>query len=200
MVKSGLTERIDVSHYRLSLHLTLAFIIYILLLWNYLKYKNQQIFIYNKKLPSYLPILFIFCILVQICVGGLMSGLDAGKLYQSWPLMNQSYFPDDSNLEDLFSLRAFETPSIVQFIHRNIAYLIVLIFLIITTIIFKNKDFIYMRTTILLVFASLSLQIVLGILTVLSGAQIILASMHQIGSIILVTTSLILVFKNSKIN
>ena len=57
-----------------------------------------------------------------------------------------------------------------------------------------------MRKTILLVFVSLTLQIVLGILTVLSGAQIILASMHQIGSIILVTTSLILVFKNSRVN
>ena len=76
MVKSGLTEGIDVSHYLLSIHLTLAFIIYILLLWNYLKYKNQKIFIHNKKLPLYLPILFTFCILVQICVGGLMSGLD----------------------------------------------------------------------------------------------------------------------------
>ena len=88
----------------------------------------------------------------------------------------------------------------MQFIHRNIAYLIVLIFFIIAAIIFKNKDFIYMRKTILLVFASLSLQIVLGILTVITGAQIILASMHQIGSVILVTTSLILVFKNSKIS
>ena len=62
MVKSGLTENIDVSHYRLALHLTIAFIIFILLLWNYLKYRNQQTFIYDRKLPSYLPILFIFLI------------------------------------------------------------------------------------------------------------------------------------------
>ena len=106
----------------------------------------------------------------------------------------------EPNLKDLFSLNFFNTPSLVQFIHRNLAYIIILIFIITATIIFKNKDFTYMRTTILLVFASLSLQIVLGILTVLSGTQIILASMHQIGSIILVITSLILVFKNSKIN
>ena len=200
MVKSGLTEGIDVSHYRLSLHLTLAFIIYILLLWNYLKYKNQQIFTYNKKLPSYLPILFIFCILVQICVGGLMSGLDAGKLYESWPLMNQSYFPDDSSINDLFSMEAFETPSIVQFIHRNIAYFIILLFSFITIRIYRNENFIYLRNVTLLVFIILFLQTFLGILTVLSGAQIILASMHQIGSILLITASLILVFKNSRIN
>ena len=71
---------------------------------------------------------------------------------------------------------------------------------IIAIIIFRNDDFIYMRKTILFVFLSLVFQVVLGILTVLSGAQIILASMHQIGSIILVTTSLTLVFKNSRIS
>lgn len=197
MVKSGLVEGTNVSHYRLALHLTLAFIIFILLLWNYLKYRNQLNFIHNKKLPSYLLILFIFCILVQICMGAFVSGLDAGQIYQSWPLMNRSYFPDDSNLKDLFSLKAFETPSIVQFIHRNIAYFIILLFSFIVTIIYKNEDFIYLRNTALLVFIFLFLQTFFGILTVLSGTQIILASMHQIGSILLVTTSLILVFKNS---
>ena len=200
MVKSGLTERTDVSHYRLSLHLTLAFIIFILLFWKYLIFKNQQIVIRNKKLPYYLPIFFTICILLQIIIGGFVSGLDAGQIYQSWPLMNQSYFPDDSNLKDLFSMKAFETPSIVQFIHRNLAYFIILLFFFIATIIYRNRDFAYLRKTVLLIFIFLFLQIFLGILTVLSGAQIILASMHQIGSILLITTSLILVFKNSRIN
>ena len=200
MVKSGLSERTDVSHYRLALHLTVAFVIFILLFWNYLKYINNEDLQFYRKLPFYLPIFFISCIILQIIIGAFVSGLDAGQIYQSWPLMNQSYFPDDSHLIDLFSLKSFNTPSLVQFIHRNMAYLILLIFLINATIIFGNNDFIYMRKTILIVFVSLFVQIVLGILTVLSSAQIILASMHQIGSIILVTTSLILVFKNSKIS
>ena len=200
MVKSGLTERTDVSHYRLALHLTLAFIIFILLLWNYLKYKNQQSPIHNKRLPSYLPILFISCVLIQICMGAFVSGLDAGQIYQTWPLMSQSYFPNDSNIKDLFSINALETPSIVQFIHRNIAYFIILLFSFIATIIYRNKDFVYLRSAVLLVFVFLFLQTFLGILTVLSGAQIILASMHQIGSILLIATSLILVFKNSRTN
>ena len=114
--------------------------------------------------------------------------------------MNHSYFPDDSNLKDLFSMNAFEIPSVVQFIHRNIAYLIILLFSFIAIIIYRNEDFFYLRKTTLLIFLFLFLQTFLGILTVLSGAQIILASMHQIGSILLITTSLILVFKNSKIN
>ena len=200
MVKSGLTERTDVSHYRLSLHLTLAFVIFILLLWNYFKYKNQKTLIRNKKLPSYLLIFFTFCILVQISIGAFVSGLDAGQIYQSWPLMNHGYFPDDSSLKDLFSMKAFDTPSIVQFVHRNVAYFIILLFSFIVIIIYRNNDFIYLRSAVLLVFIFLFLQTLLGILTVLSGAQIVLASMHQIGSIFLIATSLILVFKNSRIN
>ncbi len=200
MVRSGLTEKTDVSHYRLAMHLTLAFIIFILLLWNYLEHKEQQVFISNKKLPLHLPIFFILFLLLQICIGALVSGLDAGKIYQSWPLMNQSYFPDDSNLRDLFSMKALEMPSILQFIHRNVAYFIILLFSFIATIIYRYKDFTYLRNITHLIFIFLFLQTFLGILTVLSGSQIILASMHQIGSILLITASLILVFKNSRIN
>ena len=200
MVRSGLTEKTDVSHYRLATHLTLAFIIFILLLWNYLEHREQQVLISNKKLPLHLPIFFILFLLLQICVGALVSGLDAGKIYQSWPLMNQSYFPDDSNLRDLFSMKALETPSILQFIHRNVAYFIILLFSFIAIIIYRYKDFAYLRNITQLIFIFLFLQTFLGILTVLSGSWIILASMHQTGSILLVTTSLILVFKNSRIN
>ena len=200
MVKSGLTDRIDVSHYRLSLHLILAFFIFILLLWNYLKYKNQQILKHHKKISTYLLVFFIFCILVQISIGALVSGLDAGQIYQSWPLMNQNFFPDDSNYRDLFSVKAFEIPSIVQFMHRNMAYFIFLLSICIGVIVFNDKGFEYLRKTTLFVLLFILLQTLLGIFTVISGAQIFLASMHQMGSILLITASLILLFKNSRIN
>ena len=200
MVTSGLSVRTDVSHYRLSLHLTLAFVIFILLLWNFLKYKYEEKFISYPKLPKYIPIFFLIIILLQISVGALVSGLDAGQIYQSWPLMNSSYYPDDVDIKVLFSLNAFQTPSVVQFIHRNIAYMIFIFYLPILYLIIKNKVFMYLRNIALLIFIFLFLQIFLGILTVLSGEQISLASIHQIGSILLVTASLILVFKNSRIN
>ncbi len=200
MVKSGLSERTDVSHYRLSIHLTLAFIIFIFLLWSFFKIKYKNKFNTFYKLPYYLPNFFIFLILLQISIGALVSGLDAGQIYQSWPLMNQSYFPDDSNFKDLFLLSALETPSLVQFIHRNLAYLILLHFIIMMIVVLRNTNFLYLKNSILLLLSAILLQIFLGILTILSGAQIVLASLHQIGSIYLVFTSLILVFKNSKIN
>ena len=200
MVKSGLTDRIDVSHYRLSLHLILAFFIFILLLWNYLKYKNQQILKHHKKISTYLLVFFIFCILVQISIGALVSGLDAGQIYQSWPLMNQNFFPDDSNYRDLFSVKAFEIPSIVQFMHRNMAYFIFLLSICIGVIVFNDKGFENIRKTTLILLLFILLQTLLGIFTVISGSQIFLASMHQMGSILLITASLILLFKNSRIN
>ena len=129
MVKSGLTERTDVSHYRLSIHLTLAFIIFILLFWNCLTYKNSKTFFSNKKNTFYLSLIFLILIMIQIFVGALVSGLDAGQIYNSWPLMNNNYFPDDSNIKNFFSLETLNNPSLLQFIHRNIAYLII-IFLI----------------------------------------------------------------------
>jgi len=200
MVQSGLTDRTDVSHYRLALHLLIAFIIFILLLWNYLTFSNKEPSVENKKLPYNLPIIFMICLLIQICLGAFVSGLDAGQIYQTWPLMNQNYFPDDSNFMDLFNIKVFETPSLLQFIHRNIAYFIVILFLYIGIIVFKDENFVYLRKITFYVSIFLFLQTFLGIITVLSGAQIFLASMHQIGSIFLVTTALILVYKNSRIN
>ena len=198
MVKSGLVERTDVSQYRLSLHLTTAFIIYILLFWTYLKLINTKNYKYFKKLPYKISYVFTFMILLQISLGAFVSGLDAGKIYQSWPLMGDSFFPNDSNLKDLFSLQLFDEPSLVQFLHRNFAYVILLFFIFISYFVYSNNDFHHIRKSVFFIFIALFVQIVLGILTIMSGAQIILASMHQIVSIFLISTSLNLSFKDSK--
>jgi heme a synthase len=200
MVKSGLTERTDVSQYRLSAHLTLAFIIYALLTLKYFQSINLKNLNSGKKLPYALPLIFVFLVLLQISIGAFVSGLDAGQIYQTWPLMNQTYFPDDSLIKDLFTLKVFDTPSLMQFVHRNIAYLILLIFLIMGYLIYANKNYYYLKKSYLVILLVLLLQIVLGIFTVVNGAQIIFASMHQIGSIFLITVSLILVIRNYKIN
>ena len=200
MVKSGLVDRIDVSQYRLSLHLTLAIIIFCILFWNYLKNISQNNFESNVKISFYLPVIFLIILILQISLGAFVSGLDAGQIYQSWPLMNQNYFPDDSMFSDLFSLKIFETPSLAQFIHRNVAYIMLVFFLVILFIVFKNDDLAYLRKSAILVFLFLLLQLFLGILTIIFGAQIFFASMHQLGSIILLASTLILVFKNSRIN
>ena len=122
MVKSGLVNDIDVSHFRLSIHLVIAFLILSMIFWNYLKILN--IHNTNIRINKFIPISFLILIFLQIILGAFVSGMDAGKIYNSWPLMGSTYFPNDNNFVDLFRLDAFSDPSLVQFMHRNLAYLI----------------------------------------------------------------------------
>ena len=197
MVSSGLVDRVDVSHFRLSIHLLIAFLILSLIFWNYLKInKNNNI---SNKIVSKIPLLFLILVFTQIAIGALVSGMDAGKIYNSWPLMGNTYFPDDSSFLNLFKLSAFSDPSLVQFIHRNLAYFIVVFYLYIFCIIYKNKIYdLYKPINILGLF--IILQIILGIFTILYGAQIYIASMHQISSIFLISSSIYFFYLNTKLN
>ena len=109
--------------------------------------------------------------------------------------MGNSYFPDDNNFISLFKLSAFSDPSLVQYLHRNIAYLIFIIYIIILYIVYRNKLF-YLFKPVIILGLIILLQIILGILTVLSGASILTASMHQFSSILLITSSLYFLYKN----
>ena len=195
MVSSGLVDRVDVSHYRLSIHLLIAFIILTLILWNYLKINIKQS--NTDKIKYNLPLLFLLLIYIQIVIGAFVSGMDAGKIYNSWPLMGNNYFPDDNAIDDLFKLTAFDSPSLVQFIHRNLAYVILLFFLIILFDVYKNKLTNFYLPVNLVGFL-LFLQIFLGIITLLYGAQILVSSMHQISSIFLVSSCVYLLYINKK--
>jgi len=187
MVSSGLINRVDVSHYRLSIHLLTAFIILSIVFWNFLQLTKLQINQFSSKL--YFVKLFLFLLFLQLVIGAFVSGMDAGKVYNTWPLMGSSYFPDDTNFIDLINITLFDDPSIVQFIHRNLAYLIFLIYIYLLIIVFKDKNRIF-RKPILIIGASLLLQIFLGILTILSGVKIIYASLHQINSVLIIISTL----------
>ena len=122
MVSSGLVNRIDVSHYRLSVHLVTAFIILSIVFWNFLKLTELKI--YRISIKLYLVKLFIFLLFIQLVIGAFVSGMDAGKVYDTWPLMGSSYFPDDSKFIEFVDISLFDSPSLVQFIHRNLACLL----------------------------------------------------------------------------
>ena len=197
MVSSGLVDRIDVIQFRLSIHLLIAFLILSLIFWNYLKIKKNIIII--NKINPIIPFLFLILIFTQIAIGAFVSGMDAGKIYNSWPFMGNSYFPDDNNLENLFKLSAFSDPSLVQFMHRNLAYIIGIFYLWIFYKIYKNRMYeLYKAINILGFF--IILQIILGVLTIVYGAQIYIASMHQISSIFLVSSCIYFFYINTKFN
>ncbi len=195
MVSSGLIDRIDVSHFRLSLHLLVAFIILSLILWNYFKLniKNN----YQSKLNIFLPSIFLILIFLQIIIGAFVSGMDAGLVYNSWPLMGNTFFPDDNKIVNLLSIAAFSDASLVQFLHRNLAYIIVIFYLIILFNVYKNKIYCSFNAINILGVFLLS-QVILGILTLLNGVHMFLASMHQISSIFLVSSSIYLLYRNKK--
>ena len=195
MVESGLVENTSVSHYRLSAHLLLAFIIISLLTWNYLNHVNYKYKVFFNLKNKMTKILF-FLIMFQIILGAFVSGLDAGLIYQTWPKMNLSYFPDDVNIYQNSLINLFNNQSFVQFLHRIFAYVITCYALFMGIKILIEKETKFLKNY-LLVFFILFLQVFLGILTLISGLNLYLASFHQITSVILVITVLNLNYKLS---
>jgi len=194
MVSSGLVDRVDVSHFRLSVHLVIAFLILSLILWSFLNLTIS--YNINNNLIFYIVFIFLILIFFQITIGAFVSGMDAGKIYNSWPLMGSTYFPNDNDFLNIFNFSAFSEPSLVQFIHRNLAYLICIFYLIVLFKVYKKKLVnLYFATN--LVGLLLVIQVLLGIFTLLYGAQIILASMHQISSIFLVSSTVYFLYLNT---
>ena len=190
MVQSGLINDISVSHYRLSLHLFIAFIILSILSWIYLNNINlTHKKFFNNFTENNIIKFFIFLLFIQIIFGAFVSGLDAGKIYQTWPLMNSTFFPNDVVIKKSLDLINFNDRSYVQFIHRILAYLIVLIYIFLLISIFMNPNKIF-RKPIIIIGISLFAQVLLGIITILSGVKIIYASLHQTNSILLILSTL----------
>ena len=198
MVKSGLVNDVTVSHYRLSIHLSVAFIIISSLFWLIKNIKNKttkNFFNFTKKNTAFL--FLIFLIFMQIIFGAFVSGLDAGQIYQTWPLMGYSYFPNDIEILNIKNIIDFTNHSLVQFYHRNLAYLITAYILILSLYIYK-KDLKSLYNPLKLVILVLLLQIILGILTLVSSLNIYLASSHQISSVILVFSAINLYYFRTK--
>ena len=198
MVKSGLVNNVTVSHYRLSLHLVTALTIISIIFWLLLNIKNNtQIIFFNFSLKNIPYLILIFLIFIQIIFGAFVSGLDAGQLYQTWPLMGYSFFPDDLDYGVLKTFLDFNSHSMVQFYHRNMAYIISIYIIILSYKIFKRK-YRYLYQSLVIMITILFLQIFLGIYTLISGLNIFLASAHQITSVLLVFSTIYLYYSKVK--
>lgn len=193
MVKSGLVSDTDVSHYRLAAHLSLAIIIYCMIFWSLLNYK-KKIFL-NYKIATFLILFLIILILIQIIWGAFTSGLNAGLLYQTWPLMNEQFIANDVNIKNIISIESLSNPSYVQLLHRLLAYFIILYS-------FSIYFFYFRRINVIkpfkLIFFAICIQVVLGIFTLISNLNIYLASLHQIGSILLISCTIYTLFYVNK--
>lgn len=188
MVKSGLVDHPDVSHYRLSLHLTFAFLTFAYTLWVALDliYPNKnEVFSELKKLAR---ISFVFLI-IQIIYGGFVAGLDAGLIHNHWPLMTEGKFIHETVWIEQTPIikNFFEGKSGVQFIHKTLAYFVVLSMLYLW---WKSKQFNINQATknglnILVLFVFI--QFLLGVFTLIYQVPFWLGLVHQAMAFFLLT-------------
>jgi cytochrome c oxidase assembly protein subunit 15 len=182
MVRSGLIDNPDVSHFRLSLHLTFAFITFAYTLWVALDliYPERNI---NKILPLRTIARYaLAALLIQIIYGGFVAGLNAGLIHNHWPLMSDGEFIHESVFIEQSSLikNLIEGKSGVQFVHRTFAYVVVAIILF---LFFKSKKYTLTNTqangiNTLVVFVFI--QFFLGVFTLLYSVPLALGLIHQI--------------------
>jgi cytochrome c oxidase assembly protein subunit 15 len=192
MVSSGLIENTDVSHYRLALHLSLALTILSIIFWFIME--TIKISPFKKKFNNSFLNLFFILIILQIVLGALLAGMNGGLIYNSWPDMNGNFLPNDINNIDLFLYSSLDNPSVVQFYHRFTAYLLFISLLFLNYYTYRTKiDF----KPVLILNIAIFVQIILGIITLITGVKITYASLHQLGSIFVLTSFLYIKYKNT---
>ncbi len=197
MVSSGLTgQMVDVASYRLATHLGLAFVILGLIAWAVFLLGRRETDLMQArrgredKLFRLSTGLMHFAFL-QVLLGALVAGIDAGRGFPTWPLMNGQFFPADAfyvpdaagGVKPVWTA-FFENPGLVQFIHRMSGYLL-FIFGVVVWLRGRKSAYLATRNANNAVIAMMIIQVGLGIAAVLTAAQLHSAITHQVGAVIL---------------
>ncbi len=169
MVQSGLAGRVDVSQYRLAAHLTLASLLFAATIWILLGVGRKRGM--NWSGNALLSILLLLLVLTQIAAGGFVAGLDAGHASNEWPKMNGLWIPIGLDTLKPIWMNAFENALAVQFNHRMLAYLLLVLAVIHAWSSFRFSSMVFAYA----VFA----QACLGILTVVMKVPMGFALVHQ---------------------
>ncbi len=199
MVESGLVNKPDVSHFRLSAHLVVAFIIYALLLnafWNNLNNNNLGYTVknisrrYGKNL--FCLKLSIFMIFLTISSGAFVSGTNAGWAYNNFPYMGDNFLPPILLNEEIKNFNSlFNDIGFLQFFHRILATLSLIIVSITLVGVFKNKVLKNSYKIFILLLLMIFLQYALGIVALKTLVPLPLGLAHQLGSLIVLTLLII---------
>ncbi|HJD58538.1 MAG TPA: COX15/CtaA family protein [Rickettsia endosymbiont of Ceroptres masudai] len=188
MVKSGLLNSPSVSHFRLAFHLIIAVIIYHILFYQLIK-NHCDILLIPSQTDLKLPLIFsgiaITVIYVQFFLGAMVAGLDAGLIYNSFPLMGDSFIPMEIK-DNFFNLANLHDPVFIQFIHRLGGYSVSLVVVVLVICLLKIEHLKLNKIAYFLMIALL-MQISTGIITLLYSVPIIIASIHQLFAIILLS-------------
>jgi cytochrome c oxidase assembly protein subunit 15 len=185
MVKSGLSVRTDVSHVRLAVHLLVALLTLAGIVWTALDLRtlarNPQARAAHLTALGALAGVILF---VQLLFGALMAGLNAGLVTDQWPLMNGRFFPGATAEGRPLLDALFNDPAIVHFVHRWWAWVLVAALIMLARAV-RSVD----RRASIVIHSAFGLQILLGIATVMSGVNIVLAALHQLtGALLVIAT------------
>ena len=199
MVKSGLVNNPDVSHFRLATHLITAFLTFSYTFWVALSliYPNKS---HQNKTLYKLSFLLMIVVIIQIIYGAFVAGLDAGKVYNSWPKMNNDWIA-----ESVYSMTPLWSNFVngiagVQFIHRTFAFVVLGLIIYIFYQSRKIQLIQIEKNAINLLLITVFFQMALGIITLVMGVPIWLGVIHQLGAFILLASTVfsIFIFKPAK--
>ncbi len=185
MVSSGLSERTDVSHYRLAVHLLTALFILAGLVWTALDLKRLNSNPLSRPARLTGPSVLVGAVLfVQLLLGAWVAGLNAGHAAYSWPLMNGSFFPANVSWNGLSTFA--DDPHLVHFMHRWWTWVAVGALIWLARLARRAGN----RPASIAIHSAFGTQILLGIATVMSGMNISLAVLHQaVGALLVAATA-----------
>lgn len=197
MVKSGLVNQPDVSHYRLAIHLVTAFtllsyIVWLILIYTNTKYSNIQVQLYRKTMWY-----MYFVTMLQIIYGGLVAGLKAGKFHNTFPLMDGHWMPPTllSAFNEYGLMVFIDNVSGIQFVHRWLG-MFILVALVVIYYNFKKSLLPHTRRRLLIFVLLVVLQAIVGILTLLMKAPFAFAIAHQFIGILVVVAAIVNVYSS----
>jgi len=209
MVASGLVERPWVNAYKLSIHLMIAFSVYSALLWTFLYARDVGAgfpYFLRTNLINLVWLVFVL-LLIQIFLGGVMSGMKAAVVYPSWPDMNGVYLPDiifDMSQWNIENFNNYDKnpfmPALIHFLHRNMAYVLFIFGNVLSYRLVNagNKFNINaLRRVGYSLSAVLLLQVFIGIFTVISSKgsiPVFWGVLHQAGALVLLTVLVFIIF------
>ena len=199
MVKSGLVDKPDVSHYRLAAHITTAFITFAYTFWIALDLWFPSKKNIDKKLRNFIRFALTILI-IQIIYGAFVAGLDAGFIHNHWPLMSEGKLIHETvYIEQNPLYKNFvEGKSGVQFIHRTLAYIVVLLIFLIWKKTRNSPRTVWQNKGVNSIMILVGLQFVLGVLTLILHVPVWLGVAHQIGAFFLLSAMTFTLHRFSK--
>ena len=199
MVKSGLVDNPDVSHYRLAAHLTTAFVTFAYTFWVALDLIYPHKKNIHKEFRNFIRFALVI-LLLQIIYGAFVAGLDAGFIHNHWPMMSEGKFMHETVFieQQPWYKNFFEGKSGVQFAHRILAYIVVFLIIAIWQKSKKLQLTSLQSNGIFSLLIVVGIQFLLGVFTILYQVPVWLGVAHQVGAFILLSSMIFTLHRFTK--